>query len=163
MYGGTSGSPKEVAYYEAFKKKHVGITEWQEDSKETVLRKGALRIPSGLVFYWPGTRITRTGYVENTTAICNYPVQSFATADMVPLGLVFAWHKLKRSGLRSFITNTVHDSIIGEVHPDEVKQYNDIVSTSMVDDVIRSLKTLYDYDWITPLSADGEFSAHWGE
>lgn len=163
LYGGNSGAPNEVAYYNAFKEKHKGITSWQEENKRTVLREGKLRIPSGLIFYWPDTRITQTGYITNSTVICNYPVQSFATADIVPLGLVFAWHRMKRSGLRSFIINTVHDSIIGEVHPDEVEQYNKIVASAMVDDVITALKKLYNYEWITPLDGEGEYYYNWAD
>lgn len=163
LYGGESGAPNEVAYYKAFKEKHVGIAEWQETNKQTVLAEGKLTIPSGLIFHWPDTRISKSGYISNTTSICNYPVQSLATADMVPLGLVFAWHRLKRSGLQSFIISTIHDSIIGEVHPEEVTEYNRIVATAMVDDVIRALKKLYDYEWITPLDGEGEYYYNWAD
>lgn len=163
VYGGESGAPNEVAYYKAFKEKHSGIAAWQDGNKSRVLRDGKLRIPSGLIFYWPDTKVQASGYVTNTTAICNYPVQSLATADMVPLGLVFAWHRLRRSGLASFIISTIHDSIIGEVHPEEVTEYNRIVADAMVHDVIRALKKLYNYDWITPLDGEGEYYRNWAD
>ena len=51
------------------------------------------------------------------TQIKNYPVQSFATADIVPIALLHIDGLLK--GMKSCIVNTVHDSIVIDVHPDE--------------------------------------------
>jgi DNA polymerase I-like protein with 3'-5' exonuclease and polymerase domains len=82
---------------------------------------------------------------------------------MVIIGLVFQWHRLKRSGLKSFLISTVHDSTIGEVHPDEIEEYERIAKQSMEDDVFRTLKKLYNYEWITPLEVEGEYYNHWGD
>lgn len=163
LYGGSSGTPAQKAYYKAFKEKHKGIVEWQEDNKATVLREGCLRIPSGLIFYWPGTKVQASGYITNTPSICNYPVQSFATADIVPLGVVYTWHRMRVTKLQSFIINTVHDSVLAEVHPEEVEIYEAITNQSMVNDVLYALKVLYDYDFTTPLEVEGEYTKNWGD
>lgn len=163
LYGGSSGTQKQQAYYEAFKKKYPEIARLQNDWKTEVLRNKTLRIASGLIFYWPDTKMTHSGYVVNTTSICNFPVQSFATADMVPLAMVCMWHRMKVDNLESFLVNTIHDSIIGEVHPDEVERYDAIGQRALTGDVIYMLKALYDYEWITPLEAGGEFSQYWAD
>lgn len=152
-----------MAYYDAFKDKHKGITSWQEENIHKVLKTGKLRVPSGLVFYFPTTRVTKTGYIENTANICNYPVQNFATGDIVPLGLVFFWHRLKVSGIQSRIINTIHDSVIGEVHPDELEIYDSIGEQAMIGDVLWGLKKLFDYEFITPLEAEGEYFRNWSD
>ena len=161
LYGGQSGTKSQQRYYKAFKEKHQGITAWQQDNISTVLSTGKLRIPSGLIFYWPNTRVTHTGYVVNTAMICNYPVQSFATADIVPIGVTFFWHRLRAAKLQSFLVNTVHDSALGEVHPDEKEEYDKIGKEAMEKDVVRALSKLYNYDFTTPLECEGEFHTHW--
>lgn len=163
LYGGSSGTKAQQTYYEAFKQKHKGIVSWQEENIQTALSKGKFTIPSGLIFYFGGTRITDTGYITNTANICNYPVQSFATADIVPIGVTFFWHRIRAAGLKSFIVNTVHDSVIGEVHPDEIEEYDAIAKKAMEEDTLRVLKKLYNYEFTTPLEVEGEFFDNWGE
>lgn len=163
LYGGSSGTPREQQYYRAFKDKHREIAKWQQDNIAKVLQTKQLRIPSGLVFYWPTTKITHSGYVVNTASICNYPVQSFATADIVPLGLVWSWHLIQAAELESFIINTVHDSIIGEIHPDEIDIYTELTSYGMIDGVLKTLKDLYQYNFTTPLEVESEVYDHWAD
>ena len=57
--------------------------------------------------------------------IKNYPVQAFATADIVPLILITIDNMLMP--LKSCIVNTVHDSIVIDVHPDEVDMVLQVV------------------------------------
>lgn len=161
LYGGSSGTASQQRYYKAFKQKHTGITAWQESNISTVLQSGKLRIPSGLVFYWPDTRVTHSGYIVNTAMICNYPVQSFATADIVPIGVTFFWHRLRAAKMRSFLVNTVHDSALGEVDPVEKEQYDEIGKTAMTKDVLLTLDKLYNYKFTTPLECEGEYYTHW--
>lgn len=163
LYGGSSGTAKQQEYYQAFKDKYRGVAKWQQDNKCVVLQTGRLTIPSGLIFYFPDTKVTKSGYITNTPNICNYPVQSFATADMVPLGVVWLWHLLRVLEAQTFLVNTVHDSAISEVHPEEVEEYKQIASTAMVDGVLKSLKDLYNYNFITPLDVDHEIYPHWGD
>jgi len=58
--------------------------------------------------------------VSHFTQIKNYPVQSFATADIVPLILMKIDDLLKT--MQSCVVNSVHDSIVIDVHPEEEKQ-----------------------------------------
>lgn len=163
LFGGTSGTKAQKKYYRAFKEEHIGITSWQEDNKTEVLRTGKLRIPSGLIFYWPDTRVTHSGYVINTASICNYPVQSFSGADIVPIGVAFSWHRIRQAKLRSFITNTVHDCILSEVHPDEVNDVDKITEHAMTKDVIYALEKLYNYKLKVPLETEAEYTKNWGD
>ena len=161
LYGGSSGTEKEQAYYQAFKDKHPDITNMQELWKDTVLSSKQLRIASGLVLYWPYCRITNTGYITESTSICNYPVQNFATAEVVPLSLVCMWYRMRHAKLESFIVNTVHDSVISEVHPDEKDIVETITKQAMEVDVVELVQKLYNYDIVTPLDAESEFWSHW--
>ena len=48
--------------------------------KEAVTTK-LVKLPSGREYSFPDARWTEWGSATNRTAICNYPVQGFATAD----------------------------------------------------------------------------------
>ena len=67
------------------------------------------------------------GGVTKFTQIKNYPVQSFATADIVPLILLEIDSKLGM--LQSCIVNSVHDSIVIDVHPDELQRVVHIIKS----------------------------------
>lgn len=163
LYGGTSGTDLEREYYEYFRRHYEGISKTQQSWIDEVLRTKKLKTITGLTFFWPNARLTGTGFVIGTQQICNYPVQSFATADIVPIGLVYQWHLMKANNLKSFLVNTVHDSTVGEVHPKEKKIYEEIVKKSLVDYTIRYLKKVYDIDFKVPLNVDVKFSRNWND
>ena len=163
LYGGESGTPAQRKYYEAFKKRYKGIAATQQEWIKEVLSSKQLRIPSGLIFYWPSTKMQRSGYVVNRESICNYPVQSFATADIVPIAVVHQWHRMKQNSMRSFIVNTVHDSSISEVAPEEQELYKEITEQSFTNDVYNYLSHVYGLDFDVELEAEVEFSHHWAE
>jgi DNA polymerase I-like protein with 3'-5' exonuclease and polymerase domains len=53
-------------------------------------------------------------------------VQSFATADIVPVALLHIERLL--SHMKSCIVNTVHDSIVIDVHPDEERSVIEVIN-----------------------------------
>jgi len=163
LYGGSSGTPLERAYYERFKEKYKDIANVQREWIDEVLHNKKLITKSGLIFYWPDTRVTASGFVTNTTSICNYPVQSLATAEIIPIAVVYQWHRLKLAKARSYIVNTVHDSSIGEVHPDEIEMYKDIGFTAFTQDVYFYLNEVYHIDFNVPLGAEYVVAPHWND
>jgi hypothetical protein len=74
---------------------------------------------------------------------------------------VCAWHRMK--DMESFLVNTVHDSIIAEVHPLEVTQWHQIAKVCLIDDVYDILEKLYDVKLTVPLGAGVMVSSHWGD
>lgn len=163
LYGGSSGSRAERQYYEAFKREHQGITRTQDEWINTVLRTSCLRIPSGLIFYFPGTHTTSSGYVVNSSSICNYPVQSFATADIVPISVTYLWALMIAAEMKSFLVNTVHDSVVAEIHPDEVELFKELGVYSFTRAVYGYLKRVYNVEFNVPLEAEVSIHTHWGD
>ena len=47
-------------------------------------------------------------------------MQSIATAEIVPLACIIFKEKLKLENCKSLMINTVHDSIVVDVHPTEI-------------------------------------------
>lgn len=161
LYGGSSGSEKQQAYYRAFKEKYRGVADAQQEWIDTVLTQKKLVTQSGLIFYWPDTRMTQSGYVTNTTSICNYPVQSLATAEIIPIAVTYMWHRMKAAGLKAFIINTIHDSVITEEPPEEVAKINDIANQAFAGDVYNYLRKVYNIDFTVPLAVDNQSNNHW--
>ena len=165
LYGGMSGSKDEVRYYQFFRDKYKGITAAQDAWVNTVLDTKKLTTEWGLKYYWADTKAEygKGGkrYVTNTTSICNYPVQAFATAEIIPMAMVFFWHRLKRSDLDMFIVNTIHDSIICEIPASEVEQFHELSQQCLIDDVYFYLKELYDIDLVVPLACGVKVGTHW--
>jgi DNA polymerase-1 len=132
LYGATGfgRSLAEATYYEHFTEKYKGIKSWHSRLAKEAVETGKITTPSGRQFSFPNVERYPSGKVSHFTQIKNYPVQSFATADIVPLVLMDIHAKLQ--SFKSCIVNTVHDSIVIDVHPDEV---NDIIN------VIKNVNT----------------------
>lgn len=161
LYGGSSGSPAEVEYCKFFQQKYKGIFKTQTGWTHEVLKTGRLITPYGMRFYWPGTKVGRTGFIDNTTSIFNFPVQGFATAEIIPLVLLSFWHRTKH--LRCVLVNTVHDSIIAEVHPDDIEEVKAICKTAFIEDTYYLLEKLYGIKFKTLLGCEIKIGEHWGE
>ena len=119
LYGGTTGTEDQKRYYTAFKEKYEGVTQWHDDLQREAVEKRVITLPSGRQYAFPNARWTEYGTAVGRTNICNYPVQGFATADLLPTALVRLDKLFQKNNLKSVICNTVHDSIVLDVHPSE--------------------------------------------
>ena len=130
LYGATGygRTPAEAKYYTHFTEKYEGIGLWHTRLAKEALNTGVIRTPSGREFAFPDVIRKASGRVSHFTQIKNYPVQSFATADIVPIALLHIEGLL--SNMKSCIVNTVHDSIVIDVHPDEEKMVIDAINNT---------------------------------
>ena len=135
LYGGVLGTNREMAYYSAFRNKYQGVTEWHDKLQEEAVTTKQIALPSGREYAFPYAKYTRYGTTVGATSIKNYPVQGFATADLLPLALIRLHKSLKamqKPVPKSKIINTVHDSIIMDVHPDEKDWMINLLKRSML-------------------------------
>ena len=130
LYGATGygRTPAEAKYYTHFTEKYQGIGLWHTRLAKEALNTGVIRTPSGREFAFPDVIRKASGRVSHFTQIKNYPVQSFATADIVPIALLHIEGLL--SDMKSCIVNTVHDSIVIDVHPNEEKMVIDAINNT---------------------------------
>jgi DNA polymerase I-like protein with 3'-5' exonuclease and polymerase domains len=89
-------------------------------------------------------------------------VQAFATAEIIPLAVVAMWHITKRLGCRIHLVNTIHDSIIAEVHPDDVELFKTISRFCLIDAVYHTVQRLYDIKLVVRLGCGVKVATHWG-
>lgn len=164
LYGGQSGTPDQQAYYRAFRERYPQIDEMQKSWISEVAMSKRLITEWGLRYYWPYARISKSGYVNVTTAVSNYPVQAFATAEIIPIALVYLWHRIRAAGLEDKIVlvNTVHDSVICEVHPDYLEEWKELAIQAFTMDVYDYLQRVYgiEFNWV-PLGVGMSWGTHW--
>ena len=160
LYGATGygRTPAEARYYEHFTEKYRGIARWHRELAKEVLSHKTITTPSGRQFAFPDVKRRRDGSVTNFTAIKNYPVQSFATADIVPVVLIELHKRLKP--LRSMLVNSVHDSVVIDIHPNEEQQV-----ISLIGDINGELKSLIDdnfhINFNVPLLLEAKIGVNW--
>lgn len=162
LYGGRGNTEAEKAYCQFFQNKYKDIYKTQTGWTETVLRDKELRTPYGMIFYWPNTTVNIYGHISNSTAIFNYPIQGFATAEIIPIVLVHAWHMLKDWNVRFILT--VHDSIVLEVGPDvDLDKLKEVLAYCFTTAVYKFLKSCYGYILWVPLGVEIKVGRNWGE
>jgi len=160
LYGATGfgRTPAEAAYYEQFTDKYRGIGQWHQRLATEVLSHRKITTPSGRQFAFPNVKRRRNGTITDFTAVKNYPVQSFATADIVPVVLIELSKRL--NGMKSMLVNSVHDSVVIDVHPDEEAQV-----ISLISDINSGLKSLIDdkfqINFNVPLLLEAKMGVNW--
>jgi DNA polymerase I-like protein with 3'-5' exonuclease and polymerase domains len=128
LYGasGYGRTAAEAAYYTHFNEKYKGVATWHSRLAKEAVNTRRISTPSGRQFAFPDVVRRANGTVSFFTQIKNYPVQSFATADIVPISLLHIDKLLQ--GMHSCVVNSVHDSVVIDVHPDEERQVIDIIA-----------------------------------
>ena len=158
LYGGVTGTPDQQKYYRAFKAKYEGVTEWHDKLQREAVQTKQIMLPSGRRYCFPDVQWTTWGTATNRTAICNYPVQGFATADILPCCLVELDKRLQP--YKSLICNTVHDSIVIDCHPDEELHILEILKVSMLG-VAADLQKRYKIKYLMPVEIEIKKGKNW--
>ena len=160
LYGATGfgRTAAEAAYYEQFTQKYKGIALWHAKLAKEAVSTGRVTTPSGRQFSFPDVVRRINGGVSHFTQIKNYPVQSFATADIVPVALLHIEGRL--SNMRSCIVNTVHDSIVIDIHPEEENQVIYIIDST--NEVLTSLiQNKWGITFNVPLTLEAKIGKNW--
>ena len=160
LYGATGygRTPAEAAYYEHFTEKYQGVASWHKTLAKEALNTGMIRTPSGREFAFPDVVRKRSGRISHFTQIKNYPVQSFATADIVPIALMHIEGLL--SDMQSCIVNTVHDSIVIDVHPDEEQQVIQAINKTN-NELPDLITTRWGIKFNVPLLLEAKIGPNW--
>jgi DNA polymerase-1 len=160
LYGGILGTPKQMQYYRAFKNKYSGITRWHRGLQNEALMSNKIKLPSGRQYFFPNVERLRSGSVTNSTAIKNYPVQGFATADLLPIALINLKNLLTKRNLKTIICNTVHDSIVLDVYPDEEQQAITTLKEAMMS-LSNECEERYGFKYTMPVGIELKLGNDW--
>lgn len=162
LYGGQGANePDHIKkYFQEFFNIYKRHGEWQVEQMDSVMTRGFIRTPSGREYRFPGTRRLQGNRTTNSTAIVNYPVQGFATGDIVPLACIRAYREMKKRNLKSRLILTVHDSIVVDTHPDERKDVYEILVWATTGCPIE-IKERWNYDMVLPLNSEVSQGINW--
>ncbi len=163
LYGGQKGTKREMEYYAAFREKYKVLNAEQTRWALEVMRTGRLRTITGLTFYWPDTRMMEDGYITNSPSIFDYPVQSLATAEIIPVGVVYTFWETRSRGIDARLANTVHDSTVALVAEKDLDKYREVVVNCFLDRTYEYMDKVYGIDLYVPLGVSFKAGEHWGD
>ena len=160
LYGATGygRTQAEAKYYEHFNEKYKEVSLWHSRLAKEALETQKIKTPSGREFLFPDVVRRANGSVSHFTTIKNYPVQSFATADIVPIVILHIEKYLK--DMRSCIVNSVHDSLVIDVHPEEEKQVFYIINQTNKE-LISVINLRWGIDFNVPLLLEAKIGKNW--
>jgi DNA polymerase-1 len=98
------------------------------------------------------------GTVSYFTQIKNYPVQGFATADIVPVVLLEMERRM--TDMQSCIVNTVHDSVVIDVHPDEEDKVISLIK-DINDNLTDLINTSFQVQLNVPMLLEAKIGPNW--
>jgi DNA polymerase I-like protein with 3'-5' exonuclease and polymerase domains len=65
--------------------------------------------------------------------------------------------------MKSFLVNTVHDSAVAEIHPDETELFKEVGVYSFTRVVYEYLRRVYNVEFNVPLEAEVSIHTHWAD
>ncbi len=142
----------------AFYDKYRGLKLWQIENIRMVNEsRGILINPTGRKFqFFQGPKGYRPQQIKN------FPVQSFATADIMPLAMVTIYRRYIAAKFESLLIGQVHDSLIWDAKKAEMQAIG-----KMCVDVFEHLPEYIMQLWPNinfdlPLSGDIKYGKSWG-
>jgi len=160
LYGGVSGTDDEKKYYTEFLTKYKQIKEWHDKLEYDAIATKIITLPTGRQYSFPDAKRMPWGSSNYSTQIKNYPVQGFATADIVPLACINAYELMLEKKVKSLLINTVHDSIVADIYPGE----EDIMAKILAEStrgVKNTMKSMYNIDFNVPLDIEVKVGLDW--
>jgi DNA polymerase I-like protein with 3'-5' exonuclease and polymerase domains len=161
VYGGTKGTPEQERYYKAFQDKYCIMHSTQKDWCELVANNKMLETAWGMRYYWPEAKRNRFNYLNVKTQVFNYPIQAFATAEIVPVGLAMFWHRIRDAEM--FLINTVHDSVECELPENEIELFAEVAVQALTKDVYAYISAVYDMQIDIPIGVGMVVGSHWSK
>jgi DNA polymerase I-like protein with 3'-5' exonuclease and polymerase domains len=160
LYGATGfgRTAAEATYYEHFNEKYKGVSLWHSRLAKEAVTTQKIKTPSGREFSFPDISRRANGSVSHFTMIKNYPVQSFATADIVPIVLLHIEKYL--ANMKSCIVNSVHDSLVIDIHPEEEKQVLYIINETNKE-LPNLIKLRWGIEFNVPLLLESKIGKNW--
>ena len=154
-------TPAQKTYAKFFKEKYGGITATQNTWCYTVAAHKQLTLPWGMTFFFPEAEMNKFGRLNVLTNVSNYPIQSLATAEIIPIALIYFWYRIEGTSIT--ILNTIHDSIVTLFKKQDTEVFETIAKTALTHDVFKHLSQVYKYDFKVPLGVGIKTARNWGD
>lgn len=102
------------------------------------------------------------GLSFSPTELKNWPIQGFATADVVPMSVGLLQRALEEAGIsdKALLVMTVHDSVVLDV-PSELLYDTAVIAKNVLESAPSNLKRLFNIDFPCKLSVGIEAGINW--
>jgi DNA polymerase I-like protein with 3'-5' exonuclease and polymerase domains len=117
-------------------------------------------MPTGRVYSWDRLDVVRRLWFHRPK-ILNYPVQGLG-ADIVAIGRVTCWKRLRKEGIPALFVSTVHDSIDIDVESCYNRRVCEIVDESF-QDVPKNFYNLFGVEFDLPIKTEIAYGDNLGE
>lgn len=87
-------------------------------------------------------------------------MQGFATADLLPIALIYTKKLLTDNNMKTIICNTVHDSIVLDVYPSEKELAVDVLKTAMLSLKSECIRR-YNIEYDMPIGIEIKIGNNW--
>lgn len=150
-----------------FYDKYSGIAGWHVELVRRVLDTGYLTMPTGRVYSFNRALVAEQLWYWRSK-ILNYPVQGLG-ADLVAIGRVTMWKRIKKLDYPVLFVSTVHDSIDldldlnGLDNPDEMVYNICTVVKQSIRDIPINFYRLFGIEFDLPVDADVKYGPSLGE
>jgi DNA polymerase I-like protein with 3'-5' exonuclease and polymerase domains len=151
---------------ENFYKKYSGLALQQDKWVQLVYTQGFIQLPSGRKLY-PQKKEKNGVWDYSRPTIVNYPVQAYATADIMPLAMAIIDHRLKQIGAYdagNLFINQVHDSVVFDTITDKwatwIGHLGVHVFRQLPEIIVKKL--MWQTKWSAPLDGDFCVGPSWG-
>ena len=150
------------SYFERFPE----VPEYMNTCVEFSEDHGYIESPIGrrLALYYINDRYQKKLQASDRRTAVNMPVQS-AASDLVLCVSIVLSKELRRRRMKTMLVNTVHDSVVLDVPPEEVNEVAAMVKYAMenIVEVYGKYFPRLDLSWmICPMKADAETGTHYG-
>jgi len=179
------GKAECQVFIDNFYTRYPTVKQWQDDVADEVRRSrrpSAKRtdkgLPAGMGQYksitgrryvfreydapdWMARRGTKTSF--SPTQMKNYPVQGFATGDVVPLVLGELYDVLKNSVYAdvALLTNTVHDSVLLDCKNRDIATYVARLVKDTMEKAPQYIEETWGFKFDLPLGVEVEIGKTW--
>jgi DNA polymerase I-like protein with 3'-5' exonuclease and polymerase domains len=150
-----------------FYSKYRGIAKWHDSLVKTVLSDGCLVMPTGRRFIFDRLDVAKRLWFWRPK-ILNYPVQGTG-ADLVAIGRVTTWKRIKASNLPHLWVSTVHDSLDLDVPQKTLDNGQEVwytickVVKQSIEDVPLNFERLFGQKFDLPITADISYGPNLAE
>lgn len=123
--------------------KYTGIAAWHEKIIREVSKTSRLEMFTGRTYEWDLMKFG--SFKVPTTQVKNYPVQGLG-ADVVSIARVSLHRRWKHANITGCLVNTIHDSLVADVHPREVDKTVDLFN-SVFSDLPSNISRIFGVQW----------------
>lgn len=148
---------------ENFYDKYSGLKKWQDANVKQVYKTGCLVNPTGRILTFHKHQEKDGSLKYSRPEICNYPVQSLATADIVPLAMVVISRRLQKEKLYDVkMINQVHDSIIFDAPKRDIDKTCEI-TLGVFKELPQLIKRYFGFTYNVDMKGEAKYGLNWNE